>query len=199
MSLESIYLAIAGAMSPLEWVGAVTALVCVALTIRRHVACWPIGMVSSLVYIEVMREAALYADMVLQVFFFFMGIYGWMMWGRPQAKFPVTRVSGVPLWGGVVLFVVGTLLWRTLLVSYSDASLPLLDSATAVASLVAQWWMTRKNVECWPLWIAVDVVLVGVFLYKALIPTAVVYAVFTVLAVGGWKQWRGAMARGEPL
>ncbi len=199
MGASELYNAVTSVMTPLEIFGALTALISVWLTVRRHIACWPIGMVSSLVYVEVMRESALYADMVLQVFFFGMGIYGWLSWGRPSKKFPVTKVSQFPLVGGALFFLVGTFGWRCLLLSYTDAALPALDSATAVASLVAQWWMTRKHVECWPLWIAIDAILVGVFLYKSLYPTAVVYAVFLVLAAGGWREWRAAMARGEPI
>jgi nicotinamide mononucleotide transporter len=72
-----------------------------------------------------------------------------------------------------------------------------MDSALTSASLVAQWMMTRKLLENWALWIAVDVAYVGMFIYKGLCVTAVLYAVFLGLAVRGWIDWRRSM-RVEP-
>ena len=75
----------------------------------------------------------------------------------------------------------------------TDAALPYMDSSLTAASLAAQWMMTRKYVENWLVWIAVDVVYVPMFIYKRLYPTAALYAVFLVLAAMGWVQWRRSM------
>jgi nicotinamide mononucleotide transporter len=88
---------------------------------------------------------------------------------------------------------VGTVGLSTFLARATDASLPLADSALTAASLVAQYMMTRKYVECWLVWIVADVAYVAMFVYKALWPTAGLYLVFSALAVMGWRQWRASL------
>ena len=80
-----------------------------------------------------------------------------------------------------------------LLASTTDAALPRLDASLSVVSLVAQYMMTRKLVENWLVWIALDVVYVAMFEYKKLHVTSTLYAVFLVLAVMGWRSWRESL------
>lgn len=90
--------------------------------------------------------------------------------------------------GIVSTFVLGTLLHRT-----TDAALPYLDSATTSTSLVAQWMMTRKLLENWVVWVAVDVVYIGMFIYKSLYVTSFLYLVFLILSVMGYRQWKATL------
>jgi nicotinamide mononucleotide transporter len=70
------------------------------------------------------------------------------------------------------------------------AALPRLDAALTSYSLVATWWQTRKHTANWWLWIAVDLVYIGEYLYKGLRPTAALYALLVALAVLGLRNWR---------
>ena len=136
----------------------------------------------------------LYADMGLQVIYLLLSLYGWYEWlygGENRSALHVSRITarlamrlaGIGVLGSVVL---GTLLYRT-----TDASLPYLDSTLSVFSLIAQWLMTRKVLENWAIWIAVDVVYVWMFLsLKHLNFTAFQYAVFLALAVLGFRDWK---------
>jgi nicotinamide mononucleotide transporter len=83
----------------------------------------------------------------------------------------------------------------TLLARFTDAALPYIDSATTSTSLVAQWMMTRKILENWAVWVAVDVVYIAMFVFKRLYLTAGLYAVFLVLAVMGYVQWKRSLAQ----
>jgi nicotinamide mononucleotide transporter len=74
---------------------------------------------------------------------------------------------------------------------YTDAALPWMDAALSSFSLVAQVWAARRHAENWLLWIVVDVIYVGMFVFKGLWLTAGLYAALVVLAVLGWRQWRG--------
>jgi nicotinamide mononucleotide transporter len=81
---------------------------------------------------------------------------------------------------------------------HTNAVLPYLDSLLTTTSLIAQWMMTRKFLENWLIWIALDVAYVPMFIYRELYPTAVLYSVFLVLAVKGYHDWRGSwLARRE--
>lgn len=189
---------------PLEIAAAVFGVISVVLFVREHVWAWPTGIVNVGLYIVVFYRAKLYADMGLQVVYVVVSLYGWYQWlhpGEGRKELPVTRVSfreGAIL--GLATLATGGFMAHTL-ATHTDAALPYWDSATVAVSLAAQWLMTRKKIENWVLWIAADLVMIGIYLVKALILTAGLYAIFTVLAILGLRAWRKSMetAAADPL
>ena len=93
----------------------------------------------------------------------------------------------------VGLGLAGTALLGTFLARKTDAALPYMDAMTTSTSLVAQWMMTRKLLENWVVWVAVDVVYIGMYIYKSLYVTAVLYLVFLILSAMGYFQWRASL------
>jgi nicotinamide mononucleotide transporter len=183
-------------MTWIEIAAAAFGIVAVYLSARQSVWNWPLGIINVALYIIVFYEAKLYADMGLQVVYVVLAAYGWWHWLHGGANRGVLHVSRVPPREVVILtiaFLAGTAALSTFLARKTDASLPLADSALTVASLIAQYMMTRKYVECWLVWLVADVAYVAMFIYKSLWPTAGLYAVFCVLAVLGWQQWRGSL------
>jgi nicotinamide mononucleotide transporter len=183
-------------MASLEIVAVAVTLLAVYLTARQVIWCWPLGMLSVTLYTMVFYQARLYADMGLQGLYFALAAYGWWAWlhgGEEHGELAVSRASRSLL---LLLGAIGTLVAVTLgltLHRYTDASLPFLDSALTAFSIVGQWMQTRKLLEAWLVWLAVDVFYVGMFLYKELYPTAGLYAVFLYLAVLGFVEWRRSM------
>lgn len=121
-----------------------------------------------------------------------LSVYGWWEWlygGENRSERPVTRT---PRRVSAVLCVIA-LVWAPLqgycFHRYTDAALPYWDSAITVLSLLAQWMMARKYLENWVLWIAVDVLGIGVYWYKDLHVTAGLYLVFLMLATSGLVAW----------
>ena len=185
-------------MRYLELLAAVTGAVSVWLSVRQKVWSWPLAIVNVLLYAVVFYEAKLYADMGLQVVYAVISIYGWYEWlygGENRTELKVSRTPRRIVWLLVAIGALGAAALGTLLHRTTDASLPWLDSSLSSTSLVAQWMMTRKLLENWAVWIAVDVVYVGMFVYKSLYVTAVLYAVFLVLAARGWIEWKRSLAR----
>ena len=180
-------------MLSLEIVAVVVTLLAVYLTAKQIIWCWPLGMFSVTLYGVVFYQARLYADMGLQGLYFALAVYGWWAWlhgGEDHGKLAVSRTSWrmattLALVGALAAIVLGQTLFRL-----TDASLPFMDSALTSFSIVAQWMQTRKKLEAWLVWLAVDVFYVGMFIYKALYPTAGLYAVFLYLAVMGYVEWR---------
>jgi nicotinamide mononucleotide transporter len=184
-------------MSPYEVVGVAFGVVSVWLLARQRVLGWPAGLVNVSLFIVVFYQARLYADMGLQVIYVALCAYGWYAWvrgGPGHGVLVVHRASAALLAGLGAAGLAGAAVLGTALHYHTDASLPFLDAATASFSLVAQWLQTRKYLENWALWIVVDVVYVGMYLYKSLFLTAGLYAVFLGLAVVGWREWRRSMA-----
>lgn len=175
---------------------AVTA-VSIWLATRQHIAYWPTGIVSVVLYASIFYGARLYADAALQLVYLGLIAYGWWAWlhgGAGRRELPVSRTPARawgPLFaaGGLVAVALGLFL-RTA----TDASIPFWDAGTAAFSIVAQVMTARKWIENWIVWIAVDVVYVGMYVYKGLYPTAGLYAGFIVLAVIGYREWHRSLA-----
>ena len=177
----------------LELTAAALGLACVWLTVRQNIWCWPTGLAMVILYIAIFYEVKLYSDMLLQVVYVFLQLYGWHAWlygGPNRETLPVSRM---PAWHSAVWLaacVAGTSLLGTLMHRHTDASFPYIDAFTTVASLIAQWLMARKVLESWLVWIVVDVVSIGLYLAKDLYPTAGLYTVFLFLATLGYFAWR---------
>jgi nicotinamide mononucleotide transporter len=174
-------------------VAVVITLVAVYLTTRQIVWCWPLGMVSVALYAVVFFEARLYADMGLQGLYFALAAYGWWAWlygGEDHGKLDVSLTSPRTKLALLVVATAAGLALGRALSQFTDASLPFMDSTLTTFSIAAQWMQARKLLENWLVWIAVDILYVGMFLYKELYLTACLYAVFLLLAGMGFVQWR---------
>ena len=174
-------------------VAVVITLVAVFLITRQVVWCWPLSMVGVTLYSVVFFEARLYADMGLQGLYFALAAYGWWAWLHGGEDHGALRVSQASAKTKAALLAGATIAGLTLgyaLSRFTDASLPFMDSSLTTFSIAAQWMQTRKLLENWLLWLAVDVLYVSMFLYMELYLTAALYAGFLILAVMGYVQWR---------
>ena len=201
---------IAHGSSCAELLGFLSGALCVYLVTRENIWNWPLGVITAAFYIVVFARAGLYSETGLQVVYLVLSFYGWWHWlhgthrereraaaGVAQAKGPVV-VSHVPAREFVLLLVIGVALWLALYAITSrlpGVAAPLLDSALATTSLIAQYLMTRKYIENWILWILVDVVYIGLFYTRNLSLTAVLYTVYLALAILGYFQWKRSYAR----
>jgi len=185
-------------VSWLEAIAALTSVWAVWLTTRRHLLCWPVGLASVLLYTWVFVEAKLYSDALLQVAFAVFIVYGWIRWLRhlgADGRVEVAPLASRPAGAHIAVGACAALALGMVMHRWTDAALPWLDAALTAFSLVAQWWQVKRHVAAWWLWIAVDVLYVGEYLYKHLFATSVLYAGFVVLAVAGLRSWQQAAER----
>jgi len=184
-------------MSGLELFAATLGVIAVWLTVKQNPWCWPIGLVMVLIYSWIFFDVKLYSDMLLQVIYAALQVYGWWQWtraGDARHGREVSVLRGRSVIYGLVIGAIGSLLLGAAMAHWTDAAQPWLDAALTGFSLVAQVWMAQKRLQCWPLWIIVDVIFVGLFIYKGLYLTAALYGLFLLLAVQGWREWRAAPA-----
>ncbi|WP_409280947.1 nicotinamide riboside transporter PnuC [Pseudomonas defluvii] len=180
-------------MSGLELFAAVLGVIAVWLTVKQNPWCWPIGLVMVLLYSVVFYEVKLYSDMLLQLVYALLQVYGWWQWTRPERLAEARQVSSLqpaPLLFGLGLGALASLGLGAVMATWTDAAQPWLDATLTAFSLVAQLWMAQKRLQCWALWIVLDVIFVGLFVYKTLYLTAALYALFTLIAVQGWREWQ---------
>jgi len=180
----------------IELFGFITGAACVALLVRQNIWNWPLGLANNLVFIVLFYRTGLYADVGLQGFYIVISIYGWWSWlhgGRNHGALTVSRVK--PIVGLLLVLAVATLtaILTWLLRRYTNSTVPVLDSLITALSLVAQFMMTRKWIENWPVWIAANCLSVGLLIYKGLYVTSALYVVYQVLCVMGLLEWRRAL------
>jgi nicotinamide mononucleotide transporter len=183
-------------MHIIEVAGALTGVLAVWLTTRQQIWCWPIGIVSVLLYVFVFYEARLYATMGLQVVYVALAVYGWYAWakgGPDEGPLRVSRASSLTVAVALGIGLAATVGLGLLLARHTDESLPFTDSAVTSFSLVAQWMQARKLLENWWLWLVVDIAYVGINQSQGLMPTAGLYMVYSALALAGLLQWRRSM------
>ena len=180
-------------MSGLEAVASLLALAMVGFNLRVHPAGWPLAMASAALYVIVFWQGRLYGQAALQGLFIGVSAWGWWQWLRG------TEASGTPLqvrWlqpRQRLAVLAGTLMaWpllAALLAQGTDSAAPVLDALTTVGALAGQLLLARKRVENWPVWVAVNVLSVVLFVQAGLWPTAALYTAFAVLAAWGWVRW----------
>ena len=190
-------------MSGLEIIAVIVSALAVWLTARRHLWCWPIGLVSVLLYARIFLMAKLYSDLLLQLIFAVMQLYGWWQWksgasAQDSQHIQPQRLPKRGLLIGLLAGAAGSVVLGYVMASFTDAHIPWLDSALTSFSLVAQFWMARKYIANWWLWIAVDIIYVGVYIYKDLNLTAGLYAGFIVLAIIGLRNWQRQLPENLP-
>jgi len=183
----------------IEWTGWTTTLLGIWLTTRRSLWCWPITLAADVLYLVVFYKAQLLSDTLLQGFFVAFTLYGWWHWLRGVQEEGEVKI--VPLKKrdaaiAIGLGAVGTVI-LALIAQRLHAALPWLDATLASYSLVGSWWGARKHIANWWLWIVVDLLYIGEYIYKDLWPTAVLYAVLVALAILGLRDWSRAAKTSE--
>ena len=178
----------------LELAGVLTTAFGIWLTTKRSLLCWPIVLIADVIYLVVYYRVLLISDMLLQAFFFAFTLYGWWHWWRGKREEGEVRIEPLAcanLSAGLVLGALGSIALGMFTVRL-HAALPYLDAALASFSLVGSWWQARKHIANWWLWIVVDSVYVGEYIYKDLWLTAVLYAGLVGLAILGLRDWKRA-------
>jgi nicotinamide mononucleotide transporter len=182
-----------------ELAGAATTALGIWLTARRVIWCWPVVLVADVLYIIVYRKVLLLSDAMLQVFFLGFTLYGsWHWWRglREEGEVRVEPLGRTSMLAGLAAGAVGCVALGAVTVRLG-AALPFLDAALASYSLVGSWWQARKHIANWWLWVVVDTIYVGEYIYKNLWPTAVLYAGLVALAIVGLRDWRRAAATNQ--
>lgn len=182
-------------MQPLEIAATVFTLICVILSVKRSLWQFPFGVVGTALFFFVVWGQQLYANAALQIFFLCVQFYGWWYWvrGDKGARPPIRSTSwkvALAL-SAVALALAGLGAWA--LESFTDASMPLPDAAVFGLSVVAQFLLSRKRVETWPMWVVVNVLSVWLYASQGLWLFAGLYVFFFFNAFWGWWEWRKEM------
>lgn len=176
----------------LENFGIITSLICIWLNTQQNVWGWFWAIVSSGIYSVIFYQARLFSDVGLQGVFILLSIYGWYSWLFGNEQKTILLVHKIHAKLSIIcigFFIIFTLISGYLFSQYSEANLPYLDASLTSISLIATWMTARKYLENWMLWIFADVAYAGMYLYKGLNGTAILYVFLIILAVKGYRNW----------
>lgn len=178
----------------IELVGAVLSLIYLYLSIKARVSLWFFGIISSVFYIVVFFDAKLYADLTLNLYYVIISIYGWINWHRNTVSnagrlvvAPLTRKLLLQLLVATLLFYV---LYYVILSRFTDSNVPKIDALVGALSIIGTWMLAKKLIENWLVWIVADAICIGLYLYKELYPTAILFVIYTIMAGLGYWQWK---------
>jgi nicotinamide mononucleotide transporter len=179
-------------MSGLEIFAVIISVIGVTLTITRNMWCWWFNFLAFILYAYLFYTFKLYGETILQFFFIVVNFYGFYHWFKGKQQDHDIRIEPLKrstvIWQMLLTALVG-LAFGLSLKFWTDAAVPMLDAQLAAFSLLATYWTSRKHIATWVLWVFVDIVYVGMFIYKDLFLTAGLYAAFVGLAAFGWWQW----------
>lgn len=182
-----------------ELIAAGLGFIAIYLQIKQNVWYWLVSIIMVSMYIYIYIDAKLYADMSLQVYYLGISFYGWYMWLFGQKinnHKEGLSVSSSSIKLRIILASTAVLLFFVIawfLIQFTNSDLPYWDSFTTSLSFVATWMLARKKLENWLIWIVVDAVSVGIYIYKDLYPTAVLFLFLSVLALVGYRKWKADM------
>ena len=182
-------------MSPAEAVAALLVLINVWLVARRSIWNYAFGIAGVAIYGWVFFHAKLYSDTLLQGFFLVVQLYGWRQWRRSEAQsgeVVVERLSASVRLRWLAGIAVAVLVWGWLMHRFTDAAFPWWDASVAMTSVAAQTLMSLRKLENWWLWIAANILSIGLYAAKGLWITAALYLILLGISIWGLARWQTA-------
>jgi len=185
----------------LEILGTIIGLIYLYQEYTAKKSLWITGIIMPAIYIYVYYDHGLYADFGLQVYYLFAAVYGWLVWtfGRKHnqkqgEEMPITHFKSRLILPSLLIAILLFAVIAYVLVNFTDSTVPYWDSAVNSLSIIALWMLARKYIEQWLLWLIVDTLCCALYFYKGIPFTAVLYGIYTVIAIFGYYQWRRIMA-----
>lgn len=181
----------------LEIIGVVLGIIYLIQELKASRAMWITGMIMPFISLFVYFNAGLYADFAIDIYYFLIGIYGYIVWkrgtGKKKEELPITRTPAKYILPLVLAFAVLFVAIGLVLVNWTNSTVPWQDSFTTALSIIALWMLARKWIEQWWVWAVVDAVSTALYIYKGIPFYAALYGLYTVLAVYGYFKWKRKM------
>ncbi len=176
----------------IEVTAVILAILYLVLAVKQNILCWLAGIISSVLYFFIMRSAGLYMEAYLQIFYVFMGFYGWSQWRistRTSNNFVVNTRNKLQHFYALSLILILSAISGFLLKSFTDAALPFFDALVTCGAVVATYMVAKKLLENWIYWLVIDLISILLFISRGLLPTAFLFGIYIVIIFFGYKSW----------
>ncbi len=178
----------------IEILATITGLIYLVYSVKGNILLWLFGIITSALYVYVFFNSRIYADMSINIYYVIISIYGWVHWSyggsNKKVELPVSRVTGKLSIILVFITLIIFLIIAYILNNYTDSDIAYWDAFVTSASITATWMLARKIMEHWLIWVVVDSISIGLYIYKGLYPTVLLFAVYTTLAAIGYFEWK---------
>ena len=173
--------------------GVTLGLIYLWLEYKANIWVWIVGAIMPMVHGTLYLSSGIYADAAMQLYYVLAAVYGLVVWRNNPKESDTGCIKHTPWRWALPLVVAYALLHVAIffvLTEFTDSRVPFFDAMSTALSIVAMWMLSRKLVEQWLVWLVVDMISVGLYLYKGIPLTAGLYTIYCVLAVVGYLRWR---------
>lgn len=188
----------------LEITGVAVGLIYLWLEYRASIYLWIASIIMPAIYLFVYYDAGLYADTAINIYYLAIAIYGWAAWkwgfsfcrkgkNHTGEELQISHISTRGWIAMAGLYIVAQIAISAMLIHLTDSDVPYLNGLNSALSIVGMFMLARKYIEQWWVWFVVDILSAGLYLYKDLYFTAVLYALYAVIAIFGYMKWKQIM------
>jgi len=182
----------------IEAIAVISAFLSVYYSVNRSLLLWLTGVISQITYFWLFLRLALYGDALLQIIFLVITIYGWVIWYRQQGQVNERQVSYLTFkqqFSILIATMIGIYFLSLGLRDYTNDALPFFDACITLCSITGQCLLCFKKIENWYYWLFTNIISVGVYAYKGIYLTSLLYIILIMVVINGIVQWRKALPK----
>ena len=189
----------------IEIFGTIIGLIYLWLEYRASIYLWIAGIIMPAIYLYIYFNAGLYADFGINIYYLVIALYGFIAWktgfsftnkNKENKELDITHIPQKDIYKALAAYLIAQIVIAWLLINHTDSTVPIADSFTTALSIVGMWMLARKYIEQWWVWCVVDVASSALYIHKELYFTAVLYAVYAIIAIFGYYNWKRMIKNG---
>ena len=179
-----------------EWASTVLQIASVWYAKKNNVLVYPTGIIGVLLAAYIyyfVSDPPLYADAILNIYYFIMSIYGWRNWIQKKndtLSYPISWCKANELFLGITMFAFFWAAIYFMLIKLTNSNTPILDSLVSSSAVISMWWMAQRKIENWIAWMLSNIIAIPLNFYKGFMLFSLMYVVFLWLSVLGYREWR---------
>ncbi|MDO1512572.1 nicotinamide riboside transporter PnuC [Maribacter confluentis] len=188
----------------LEITAVIFGLLSVWFSKQNNIWVYPTGLLSTSIFVYLLFKWGLLGDMLINVYYFIMSLYGWYIWTRKIDETHVTPITTVTKREHIIslLIFLTTIVFVYIVYQVFDkwnSWTAYVDTITTAIFFVGMWLMAKRKVENWIYWIIGDIISVPLYFYKGFTFTSFQYLIFTILAIYGYNAWKKNINSSRPI
>lgn len=180
-----------------EILGVIIGFIYLWLEYKASIYLWLTSIIMPAIYLFVYFDAGLYADVAINIYYLIIGVYGWMSWrygisrknGTEKYDLKISHTSRRQWLRLLIAYIVIHFAISFALINFTDTDVPWFNGLTSALSIIGMWMLAKKLIEQWFVWFVVDILSAVLYFYKGLEPTAILYSVYAIVAILGYKKW----------
>jgi len=172
----------------IEILAVLTTLSCVILTRNSSMWCWPVGIISTLAYLWVFYEQHIWAQAILQVVFTIQQGFGWYCWYKNKTKRPF-YITSKRFTYDLMIMSFSVVFLAHILAKDTDNPQPAFDAVTSLLSIYGTWYLAKKNIYGWVMFILADFFFIVMFFQQKMLLSAGLYVILLLIAFNGLVKW----------